>query len=113
MKYIIYSLKNGFNFSGRASAAEYGLFILTFNIFFYVIVINLEDLNPLLLSILCLMLLYGIIAALSVSVRRLHDMNKSGWFVLLVNIFFPLSLLFMFFKSYEAKNNWGNLPNYE
>lgn len=50
---------------------------------------------------------------LSLTVRRLHDLNKSGWFYLLtlvplVNIFIPFYLLL--FPGYTGENIYGPQP---
>ena len=52
-------------------------------------------------------------ANMSLSIRRLHDLDKSGWFVLLlcvpiVNILFSLYMLF--FKGTEGPNRFGPDP---
>jgi uncharacterized membrane protein YhaH (DUF805 family) len=79
------AIKSGFsnyvNFSGRASRSEYWFWIL-----FYIIVLVVA-------SVLDGVLGTGLFApiaslglflpGLAVSVRRLHDLDKSGWFILI------------------------------
>ncbi|AWH84605.1 DUF805 domain-containing protein [Flavobacterium album] len=74
------------NFSGRARRSEYWYFIL-FNLIFlialYVLAMLIGTIG---------MALYGIYAlatfvpGLAVAVRRLHDINKSGWYYFVVLI---------------------------
>lgn len=86
-----------FVLDGRASRREYFSFIG-----FPTNLILLP--NP--LFILSLFFLIGFIPLLAVGVRRMHDINKSGWWLLcpIANIFFLLK------KSDEGKNHYGN-PN--
>jgi len=54
-----------------------------------------------------------IIPAISVSVRRLHDINRSGWWLLLeltiIGILFPL-LYWCCKKGDEGANRFGSKP---
>ena len=84
-------------FSGRAGRAEYWYFylfvcILMVSTFLFVHLI-LND-HVFLLSAVALSL---VIPHLAVSVRRLHDINKSGWLFLLILIpFAPFLLIYWF-----------------
>ncbi|MBR2234220.1 MAG: DUF805 domain-containing protein [Prevotella sp.] len=78
-----------FDFSGRASRLEYWSFIL--------------------ISLWFIATSWGLgvvvvfIPALAVTVRRLHDINRSGWW-----IFVPwVSFFFQFKKSDEGVNDYG------
>ena len=55
-----------------------------------------------------------IIPSLSVTVRRLYDSGRSGWWVLFAMIipFFGILLLFIFtlYDSEAATNKWGRNP---
>lgn len=66
------------NFTGRASRSEYWWFVL----FFVLVSTVLNIINPsgTLSGVFSIALLLPIIAA---EVRRLHDTNRSGWFILL------------------------------
>ncbi|WP_028979550.1 DUF805 domain-containing protein [Sporocytophaga myxococcoides] len=81
MKYYLKVLKNYALFSGRARRSEYWYFVL-FNIIFSIgigIVCGL-------ISIPELSYVYSIavlIPGLAVGVRRMHDVGKSGWFLLI------------------------------
>ncbi len=97
-------------FKGRASRSEYWYFIL-----FYMIVSIMLNLfvaflpQTLALIALAAFLLGFTLPSLAVGVRRLHDINKSGWFMLLG--FIPLInfvLLYFFVKKgTEGPNRFG------
>ncbi len=79
-------ISNYFNFKGRSTRKDFwftilDIFIITIIIGFIVGPLQLED------KIVNLILeLYGlilIIPMLSLEIRRLHDINKSGWWILL------------------------------
>ena len=74
--------KKYFNFKGRASRSEYWYFTL-FNFIGYAIGFSLGFLAPVFFIINGIFFLVIIIPWISVAVRRLHDINKSGWFVAL------------------------------
>jgi uncharacterized membrane protein YhaH (DUF805 family) len=83
-----YLLKKYFYFSGRASRKEYWLFRL-YNLFFITNAIIIDNtlirgviVGPLgICSLLCLLVI--IIPFLAIAIRRLHDVGKSGWMVLI------------------------------
>ena len=81
-------------FSGRATRREFFSFV-SFGIG-----------NP--FFILSLYIIIGFIPFLAVSVRRLHDINRSGWWVLIpiVEIFFLCK------KSDEGVNDYGEPSNF-
>jgi uncharacterized membrane protein YhaH (DUF805 family) len=70
------------NFNGRAARPEYRwyvLFVLIADIVLYIIDVNI-------LGFQLLGAVFGLatlIPSLAVSVRRLHDIDKSGWWILL------------------------------
>ena len=69
------------NFSGRAMRSEYWWFVLAYLIAYLVLSIVDYALGAqLLTTILSLGLL---IPSIAVGVRRLHDLDKSGWWLLL------------------------------
>jgi uncharacterized membrane protein YhaH (DUF805 family) len=69
------------NFSGRAIRSEYWWFVLAYIVAYLVVAIVDYVLGvQLLTAILSLALL---IPSIAVGVRRLHDLDKSGWWLLL------------------------------
>jgi uncharacterized membrane protein YhaH (DUF805 family) len=79
-------LKKYVDFSGRASRSEYWYFAITA----WAIEIALRYGGPLALSSLVSLAL--VLPLLSAGVRRMHDTNRSGWWILLpiVNLVFML-----------------------
>lgn len=76
------AVKNKYaDFNGRARRQEYWMYILVY--FILLIVASIID------SIIGIQIISGILSlalivpTLAVGVRRLHDISKSGWFILL------------------------------
>ncbi|MCB9802154.1 MAG: DUF805 domain-containing protein [Pseudomonadales bacterium] len=113
MQAYILALKNAFNFSDRLSRADYWGFVLLNMIISLVlsaVAILLMDVGLVggLLSLASsLYSLALIIPGLAAAVRRLHDVDKSGWLLLLVLI--PvigwIPLLYWFLKRGSASDN--------
>ena len=74
--------KKYFDFKGRASRSEYWYFVL-FLVIGYAIGIGLSFVAFQFTFLLGAFVIAIIIPWISVAVRRLHDINKSGWFVAL------------------------------
>ena len=92
MKYYIEGLKKYAKFEGRARRKEYWMFIL-FDFIFTVAAAVLDEIlgsEPVIYIVYNLVL---ILPTLAVTVRRLHDTNRSGWWILL----FVIPLITMFF----------------
>ena len=94
IKHYLNAIQNNYtNFSGRARRSEYWYFIL----FYYIISILAVVLDNL-LGLAMEMIGYGLITFLvalahiipsfALTVRRLHDVGKSGWFIFIS--FIPL-----------------------
>lgn len=104
--------KNYVNFEGRATRPEYWWFTLA-----YAIVNIILSLIPRVGTILSGILgLAVLIPSIGVGVRRLHDINKSGWWYLLILI--PLVgaiiLIVWFVKpSDNGENQYGERPRWE
>ena len=91
MNWYLYVLKKYADFSGRARRKEYWMFVL-FNIIFSLVAIALDNVLGLAMAGMGYGPLYGIYAlillipGIAVSVRRLHDIGKSGWMILIALI---------------------------
>ena len=71
------------NFKGRASRSEFWFFYL-FLVIGYAISISTMFISiKLFIGTISIFALAMIIPSIAVTVRRLHDINKSGWFILL------------------------------
>jgi len=74
---------NYFNFKGRASRSEFWFFYLFLLIGYAISICTMFISIKLFIGIISIFVLAMIIPSLAVTVRRLHDINKSGWFILL------------------------------
>jgi uncharacterized membrane protein YhaH (DUF805 family) len=105
MKYYLKVLQNYAIFKGRASRSEYWYFVL-FNVIFSIVlgfVSGIVDL-PILYTIYSLALL---IPSIAVAVRRMHDVGKSGWFILI-----PIyDLILACTQGVKGENEYGTEPN--
>ena len=118
MNWYLKVLKNYAVFNGRAQRSEYwffALFNILANIGLFLIDGVLGTLNPetgfgLLGGIYMLAI---IIPGIAVTIRRLHDTNRSGWWSLIV--FIPVVgvialLVFMILDSTPGDNEYGSNP---
>ena len=113
MFYILFNslTKKYFQFSGRTNRREYIVFTIFFFFLFEFLTLfpskDYSNINKnsiifseieLCVYILLFFILFSIIPSISITVRRLHDLNYSGWWVWLIcllNI-----LIFIFFERY-------------
>ncbi len=132
MKWFIKCIKNYTLFRGRASRKEFWNFILYW-IIFYIIIIAIEriigfnfiNLRTLPFSeyipianyyedVGLFTLLYRpltILPSLAVISRRLHDINKSGWWCLMcVTPLIIILIIFLCKKSDASENQYGTKP---
>lgn len=111
------SLRKYVDFSGRATRAEFWYFVL-FNLIVTLIAAGLDNAlglaqqgGGILTSLVGLALL---LPGLAVSVRRLHDIDRSGWWILLglVPLLGGLFLIFAFYlkTSTAGDNRFGPTP---
>ena len=103
------TLKN-FSWNGRASRKEYWTFVLI-NLVIYIgtyILISSESEHEQMvgLVIFSLLAILTFIQAFTLSIRRLHDTNKSGWWLLIQLI--PYLGSFILFIFYCLKGNKGD-----
>lgn len=112
MDWYLAVLKKYAVFSGRAHRKEYWMFVL----FNFIVSIGLAVIDGMLLGgpLLSFIYMLGILLpSLAVSVRRLHDTNRSAWWILIVLV--PLIgglifLVFMIMKGDEESNQYGAVP---
>ena len=100
--------KKFFDFSGRASKSEYWWFQL-YGIIIYGLLFVFQGDLALVFSILAIANTIPLWAA---AVRRLHDTDKSGWFVLISIIpFIGLIIIFLLIADgSKGKNKFGPKP---
>ena len=133
MKSFIKCIKNYTLFKGRASRTEFWYFILYWAIFYVIIiavdrvlgfnVINLKTLPfseyiplaNLFEEVGLLTVIYRpltILPSLAVISRRLHDINRSGWWCLMcVTPLVVILIIFLCKKSDENENQFGPKPS--
>ena len=106
---------NYFNFEGRASRYEFWWFVLI-NFVIGCICTGLDWLifsgNPQIFSGLVGLAL--LLPGLGLCVRRLHDINRSGWWVLITLIPLVGEIIFIVWaatKGDEAANDFGEVPS--
>ena len=96
-------------FDGRAGRAEYWWFVLA-NLIVYILLAILMQVASIFVILLIGFWLAIIVPSIAVAIRRLHDTNKSGWFLLLSLV--PLVggiivLVFMILPGDPGPNNYG------
>lgn len=117
MNYYFEVWKKYANFKGRSPRKEYWVFFLV-NLVIIFVISSIERFIGMSASIYKsgLANLYGLailIPSLAVSVRRLHDTNRSGWWILIGLIPFIGSvviLVFMVIDSQPGENKYGPNP---
>jgi len=112
-------------FSGRASLYEYWYFVLANLIISFVgvitlvvviLILNIFTNNPIASAILYMFIvgaygLYIIIPSVAITVRRLHDQNKSGaWYFIVLIPYIGAIVLFIFtcLRGTQGYNQYGN-----
>lgn len=120
------AFSNYANFSGRASRSEYWWFALftgAVNVFFNILssvaqaMTPHEEFNAFYIVILVIQMIWGLIIflpSLSLFVRRMHDIDKSGWnyfWVFLCCIGSILLLVWCCKDSDMHENQYGPVPN--
>ena len=123
MKWYLKVMRDNYaNYSGRARREEYWMFTLFYFIFFIGLFVFLSILGALLgddigvnsgVLILLIFIFAHFIPSLAVTIRRLHDTGKSGWYLLLQLIPYIGALIILIFTVIEGdknENKWGPNP---
>ncbi len=106
---VVTCFKKSFTFKGRASRSEYWYFGLLFSILVCSMFITPPS-SPIKIPISIIVLLLAP-AAISVLVRRLHDVNRSGWwFWIQIIPLVGLLLLYWSIKPSDRNQNEYGLP---
>lgn len=107
MKWYLKVLKQYADFKGRARRKEYWMFVLFNAIISYGIIGISIGIDVPELSILNTIYSLGVlIPSLAVGVRRMHDVGKSGWYLLI-----PIYNLILACTDGETgSNKWGTNP---
>ena len=102
-------LKKYFVFEGRASRSEYWWFQLIVTPSYFISTVLENEISYIFLGIT----IFTLIPAISAGVRRLHDTNRSGFFLLISLIPFIGGLVLLFFlipEGTKGKNRFGPDP---
>ena len=116
MSWYVKVIKNYVGFSGRARRKEYWMFYLMNVIIALglgIITVVAMDGSPILSTLYSLFIF---LPALAVSIRRLHDIGKSGWWYLIV--FVPLIgwiwlIVLLVTEGDSGENQYGPDPKME
>ncbi|WP_444683869.1 DUF805 domain-containing protein [Alkalicoccus luteus] len=115
MNWYLHVLKNYATFSGRARRKEYWMFFLV-HLMILVGLAMMETLIGLPTVISSVYSLAVLIPSLAVGVRRLHDTNRSGFWIL-INILpflgWIIFIVFMALESDSGSNRFGPNPLHE
>jgi len=110
MNWYLEVLKKYAVFTGRTRRKEYWMFFLVYTIIYILLAVIDAMLTAGLLSILYILAM--LIPAIAVTIRRLHDIGRSGWWWLLA--FIPLDgivlLVFACLDSNPGENQFGPNP---
>lgn len=126
MYWMFLPFRRYFDFSGRSRRMEYWMFVL-FNLFVALALVALNgamggniaaagDSTATADASGLLLLLYPLAIAipmLAVQVRRFHDQDKSGWYILLMLLPYVGSMVMVYFmvqKGTEGDNSYGPDP---
>jgi uncharacterized membrane protein YhaH (DUF805 family) len=116
MSWFLIALKKYADFSGRARRKEYWFFVLFYLLMLLVIAIAAEfaaAAENALIVIAGVVFLGMLLPSIAVTVRRLHDIGRTGWWMLLYMI--PLigdivMLVFAVTPSQPGENAYGPSP---
>ena len=102
-------------FTGRSRRSEFWFFVLAnffVDLVLYIIGIFLGDIGLFIPFIYFLVIL---IPSIALAVRRLHDIGKSGWYILIGIIIIPGIFILLYYHcqdSEERQNEYGPSPKY-
>lgn len=119
MNWMLMPLRRYADFSGRSQRKEYWMFMLGIIVAAIIVgiiegILGLSGMVGGVYGPLAVLLVLGMfIPALACQVRRFHDQDKSGWFVLLSLIPFIgglIVLVFMCLEGTKGPNRFGEDP---
>lgn len=118
MNWYLKVLRQYADFDGRARRMEYWMFtlinfLISMVLYLPALYLMMDSENPAFLSIYMIYSLALLVPSIAVMVRRLHDVGKSGWYVLIS--FIPIVgaiwlLILLFTDSDSGSNEYGPNP---
>ena len=113
MEWMLMPLRRYADFNGRSRRKEYWMFFLAYVLILAVTGI-LYEISHVVGGLIAAVVVLGLfIPSLAVQVRRFHDQDKSGWFVLLSIIPYIgglIVLVFMAIDGTRGPNRFGEDP---
>ena len=120
MEWFIKCIKQYADFKGRARRKEYWMFFLIFWALCFLVTFAAIPIDVILEAegiiwgtVMCLFVLAFIVPNYAVTVRRLHDTGRSGWW-LLINFIPYIGGIWLFvltcLDSEPGTNKWGENP---
>ena len=113
MESFIKGFTNYTNFSGRTTRKDFWMYSLFFIIFYFIAVVldllflpDAYDMEQGFGIISGLYYLALLLPNIAIGIRRNHDANRSGWFILLP--FYNIYLLFV--PTHPEENDWDPMP---
>jgi uncharacterized membrane protein YhaH (DUF805 family) len=112
MGWYLQALKKYVDFAGRARRKEYWFFVL-FNI---IVSLALAVVDTMIGTVGLLSALYGLgvlLPSIAVGVRRLHDINRTGWWLLIAFVPFIgviVLIVFAILPGTAGDNDYGADP---
>jgi uncharacterized membrane protein YhaH (DUF805 family) len=115
MKWYLKCLKQYVDFKGRARRKEFWMFVLFDMMFFLLIILALYlsgNGDSMYLHLLLIYSLATLCPRLAVTIRRLHDVSKSGWFIFvyLIPVIGSIWLLLLLISDSDIENEYGPNP---
>lgn len=114
MEWYLKVVKNYVGFQGRARRKEYWMFAL-FSAIISIILSILQSIVHLGHVLTWLYSLAVLLPSLGVSIRRLHDTGRSGWWLLIGLIPFVGAIILLVFNcldSQDGENQYGSNPKF-
>ena len=96
------------NFSGRARRAEYWWFTFLNGLISVPLQILANQVSGLFFVLYIAFSLASLVPSIAVGIRRMHDTNHSGWWILLPIV----NLIFSLIDSDKGPNKYGPSPKY-
>lgn len=107
MNYYFEAFKKYADFNGRARRKEYWMFMLFHVIIVYSLLFLMMKFPTAAFAYLAY-LIGSLVPAFAVGVRRMHDVGKSGWYILI-----PIySLILACTDTEDGPNEYGDNPKY-
>tara|TARA_Y100001954_G_scaffold205010_1_gene226732 strand:+ start:916 stop:1293 length:378 start_codon:yes stop_codon:yes gene_type:complete len=110
-------IKKLFSWKGRCSRTEYVIRILGIIVLIIIswllMIISIETNTSIFTNLSIVITIFYVLQVIPLDIRRLHDLNFSGWWVLLTTIPYLGMILFIpfiFLKGTKGSNKYGEEP---